>query len=319
MQLDPALFTDDAISDETRQFNIEKTAELTAMPDVWSIPPAQVRELLAKGLDAFPLPPKCPRAETVTIEGPHGSIVIRQILPETGHPRGVYLHIHGGGWTFGTSDSQDDRLEEITRTTGAVALSVEYRLAPENPYPQGPDDCETAALWLVCQSPFRDLPLVIGGESAGAHLSAATLLRLRDKHGLTPFAGAVLTAGCYDLQLTPSARNWGTEKLILTTRDISKSTEAFLGEDGDASPADISPIRADLKGLPPTLFSVGTRDALLDDSLFMASRWLAAGNKTEISVHPGGCHVFQVFPLEISRKSNAEIDTFICAAFAAKS
>ncbi|PTW62100.1 acetyl esterase/lipase [Breoghania corrubedonensis] len=315
MHLDPALFRDDAISDETRRFNTEKTAELTALPDSWSVPPAEIRKLRDKGLGAFPLPPRCPRATTITIDGPHGAIEIRQILPETGTPRGVYLHIHGGGWTFGAADYQDDRLEEITRTTGAAALSLDYRLAPEHPYPQGPDDCEAAALWLVRQSPFRDLPLVIGGESAGAHLSVVTLIRLRDKHELTPFAGAALTAGCYDLALTPSARNWGTEKLILTTRDITLFARSFLGEDCDATSADISPIRADLAGLPPALFSVGTRDALLDDSLFMAARWMAAGNGAEISVHPGGCHVFQAFPLEISRKSNAEIDAFINAAF----
>ena len=162
MHLDPALFADEAISEETRRFNRQKTAELEALPDSWSLPPAQVRKLRAQGRGAFPMPPKCPRAATVTIDGPHGPIGIRQILPETGTPRGVYLHIHGGGWTFGTADSQDDRLEEITRTTGAAVLSVEYRLAPEHPYPQGPDDCEAAALWLARQSEFRDLPLVIG-------------------------------------------------------------------------------------------------------------------------------------------------------------
>ncbi|WP_319772248.1 alpha/beta hydrolase [Breoghania sp.] len=315
MKIDPALFLDSAISEETRRFNAEKVAELEALPDSWSVPPAVVRELRAQGRGAFPMPPKCPRAQVLTIEGPHGPIQIRQILPESGEPTGVYLHIHGGGWTFGTSDGQDDRLEEITRTTGAVALSIEYRLAPETPYPHGPDDCETAALWLFDQSPFAHLPVVIGGESAGAHLSVVTMVRLRDRHGMTPFSGAVLTAGCYDLSLTPSARNWGTEKLILNTRDITNFVRCFLGADGDATPADISPLRANLHALPPALFSVGTRDALLDDSLFMAQRWLAAGNDAELSIHPGGCHVFQAFPLEISRQSNSEIDAFIRAAF----
>lgn len=315
MHVDPALFTEDAISEETRRFNTEKIAELAALPDSWSLPPAMVRELRAEGRGAFPMPPKSPRAETISIEGPHGPISIRRIPPAQGAARGVYLHIHGGGWTFGTADAQDDRLEEISRTTGAEVLSVEYRLAPEHPYPQGPDDCEAAALWLARQSEFRHLPLVIGGESAGAHLSVVTLVRLRERHGIMPFAGAALTAGCYDLSLTPSARNWGDEKLILNTRDISLFVRSFLGADGDPGPADISPLRANLKGLPPALFSVGTRDALLDDSLFMAARWMAAGNPTDLSVHPGGCHVFQAFPLEISRRSNAEIDAFIRTAF----
>lgn len=312
---DPVLFRDDAISDETREFNAETLAKLSAAPDVWSIPVAEVRRLRAQGRGPFPLPPKCPRAETVTIDGPHGPIPLRIITPEGQQPRGVFLHIHGGGWTVGQADAQDDRLEQITKRTGAAVVSVEYRLAPEHPYPQGPDDCEAAALWLLREGAerFKTQKFAIGGESAGAHLAVVTLLRLRDRHELTPFCAAVLSAGCFDLAMTPSVRNWGSDKLILNTRDIAKFVEAFLADGQDPSDADISPLNAELTNLPPALFSVGTKDLLLDDSLFMAARWRAAGNETALSVTPGGCHVFQAFPLEIARKSNAEIDEFIRA------
>lgn len=310
---DPAIFTDDAISDETRRFNAEVLATLSALPDQWSVPPEVVRRLRAEGRGPFPLPAKSPRAETLTIDGPHGPIPLRVLQPEGDKPTGVFLHIHGGGWTFGTADSQDDRLEEITQRTGAAVISVEYRLAPEHPYPQGPDDCEAAAVWLVREASgrFGTDRLAIGGESAGAHLAVATLARLRDRHGLTPFCAAVLTAGCFDLRLTPSARNWGSDKLILNTRDITKFGEAFVADGQDPSDPDISPLNADLACMPPALFSVGTRDPLLDDSLFMAARWRAAGELAELSVTPGGCHVFQAFPLTIAQESNAEIDGFI--------
>lgn len=316
---DRSIFADEAISDETRRFNAELLEKLTAAPDVWSMPVTTVRKARAEGRGPFPLPPKNPRAQTVDIDGPHGPVPLRILEPSHMPARGVFLHIHGGGWTLGQADAQDDRLQQITERTGAVAISVDYRLAPENPYPKGPDDCEAAALWVVREAAARwgVERLAIGGESAGAHLSVVTLLRLRDRHGLVPFCAAALTAGCFDLRLSPSARNFGLAKLVLSTRDITKFTEAFLPDGQDRSDPDISPINADLAGLPPALVSVGTKDALLDDSLFMAARWQAAGNETELSVTPGGCHVFQAFPLEIAEQSNTEIDTFISKRLAA--
>jgi acetyl esterase/lipase len=155
----------------------------------------------------------------------------------------------------------------------------------------------------------------IGGESAGAHLSACTLLRLRDKHGLTPFKGANLHAGIYDLSLTPSARNFKEEKLILAKRDIEYFVRHYLVQGGyqggDMRDPAISPLYADLKGMPKALFTVGTQDALLDDSLFMYGRWLAAGNEAELECYPGGCHVFTGFPGALSDAANKRIWDFL--------
>ena len=313
--LDPALFDEKSISAETRLFNAETIAKLSALPDQWSVAPEVSRRNRALGRGPFPLPPENPRAETIEIPGPRGPVPLR-ILPAKGAPNGIYLHIHGGGWVLGTADQQDDRLTRIAENCGQMVISVEYGLAPEEPYPAGPDDCEAAALWLIENSPrFGTDRLTIGGESAGAHLAVVTMLRLRDRHGLTPFRGANLTAGCFDLALTPSVRSWGDDKLILNTRDIEMFVAHFLCRGGaEVTDPDISPMNADLSGLPPALFSVGTLDLLLDDTLFMAQRWAAAGNPTKISIAPGGCHVFQAFPLEITEKSLAEIDTFLTTA-----
>jgi acetyl esterase/lipase len=172
-------------------------------------------------------------------------------------------------------------------------------LAPEHPFPAGPDDCETAALWASDHlSDFGGDRLAIGGESAGAHLAALTMLRLRDKHDRTPFHVANLVFGVFDLGLTPSARAFGNERLVLRTLDILKFGEAFLpGLDAEQKRAPhLSPLYADLRGLCPALFTIGTRDALLDDSLFMHSRWVAAGNAAELAIYPGACHGFIAFP-----------------------
>lgn len=312
--IDAAVFAAAAISPETRALNEDIVRKLSALPDQWSFPPAVIRERRAQGFGPFPLPPKSPRAQTIGIAGPRGPIALRLIAPP-GPPRGVHLHIHGGGWVLGAIDQQDPRLERIAERCGLAVLSVDYGLAPEQPYPAGPDDCEAAALWLAREGAarFGTGRFTIGGESAGAHLAVVTLCRLRDRHGLTPFAGAALFAGCYDLALTPSAANWGTEKLILTTRDIRMFVQNFLSAGGDVQAADVSPLRGDLAGLPPALFSVGTRDALLDDSLFMAARWAAAGSRAELALYPGGCHVFINFAGRLSEQALARTEAFLNA------
>src|SRR5690606_5171609 len=104
--------------------------------------------------------------------------------------------------------------ERLVDHCGLAVVSVDYRLAPEAPYPAAPDDCEAAARWLAAEAKerFGTDRLFIGGESAGAHLSVVTMVRLRDRHRLTPFCGANLNAGCFDLALTPSARRFGSER-----------------------------------------------------------------------------------------------------------
>jgi acetyl esterase len=311
--IDPALFDPSAVSEEIRAQNAEIVAKLSSLPDPWSVPPAVVRERRAQGLGPFPLMPLSPRARTIEIDGPAGPIPLRIMAPD--NPRGVYFHIHGGGWTWGTADEQDPWLDRLVERCGLAVVSVEYRLAPENPYPAAPDDCEAAALWViqVMQGRFGTSRLFIGGESAGAHLAAATMLRLRDRHGLTPFRGANLFAGCYDLSMTPSVANWGDEKLILNTRDVRIFCDNFCSPDRNRRDPDISPLYADLNGLPPTLFSVGTRDILLDDTLFMASRWAAAGGSADLAVWPGGCHVFIRFDSALTEQALSRIDAFLNA------
>ncbi|WP_350332836.1 alpha/beta hydrolase [Coralliovum pocilloporae] len=311
-------FEPDAVSDEIKAQNKELISRLERLPDKWAFPPADIRKARLEGKGPFPLAEPDPAAEIREIDGPHGSIPLRIMRPSQGACRGVYFHIHGGGWVLGTAAENDPRNRRIADQCGLAVVSVDYRLAPEHPYPQGPDDCEAAACWLIeqCKALFDTDILLIGGESAGAHLAVVTLLRLRDRHNTVPFRAANLVAGCYDLTLTPSVRNWGTEPLIINTRDVQKFVENFLKDDGDPNDADISPLYADLTGLPPALFSVGTRDLLLDDSLFMVQRWQSAGLQAALEVYPGGCHVFQAFTSALSEDSQARMDLFLKQAVA---
>ena len=164
-------------------------------------------------------------ARTVTIPGPGGEIPLRVL--EAPESRGAYLHFHGGGWTIGGADLQDPHLGELAAATGLTVISVDYRLAPEHPYPAGADDSEAAALWLL---EHRDGRLTIGGDSAGAQLAVVSLLRLRDRHGISPraFSAANLVFGPFDLTGTPSRRLWGDRELVLSSPLMDWFADCFL-------------------------------------------------------------------------------------------
>lgn len=304
------------VAAETRAFNVQLEATLATIPPAHKVPPAVVRAGRRAGRGTFPPPVFLPTMQDLEIPGRAGPLRLRVARPPTA-PRGVYLHLHGGGWMLGAADMQDPDLTAMAAATGLVAASVDYRLAPEHPFPAGPDDCEDAARWLVAEG-ARVLAappvFAIGGESAGAHLSALTLLRLRDRGDLAgAFAAANLVYGAYDLSLTPSQRNWGERNLVLSGPIIAYFSAAFtpgrsLEERRDPA---ISPLFADLRGLPPALFTVGTLDPLLDDTLFMHARWLAAGNHAELRVWPDGVHGFNGFPIALGRLADAAMHAFL--------
>src|SRR6266436_8270534 len=172
LPFDPALFGEAAVDAETAALNAQLIELLTGQPEWWIVGAEATRAARRRGEGPFPAPVMSSRARTITITGKAGNeILLRVIAPA--QPRGVYLHLHGGGWVLGGADTQDPMLERIADNTGQAVVSVDYRLAPENPYPAGPDDCEAAAVWLAqnAMAEFGCDRMLIGGESAGGHLS----------------------------------------------------------------------------------------------------------------------------------------------------
>jgi acetyl esterase len=310
---DPALFGEAAIDAETAKLNADMIQLLTGQPEWWIVGAEASRAARRRGEGPFPAPVMSSRARSLTITGKDGNEIPLRVIASA-QPRGIYLHLHGGGWVLGGADMQDPMLERIADNTGQAVVGVEYRLAPEHPYPAGPDDCEAAAAWLVQngKKEFGTDALTIGGESAGGHLTAVTILRMRDRHGYSGFRGANIVYGAFDLSLTPSQRLFGNTRLVLRTIDMQQFYNAFLPTiTDDRRVPDISPLYADLKGLCPALFTVGTKDALLDDSLFMHARWVAAGNDAELAVYPGGAHGFTLFPNDLSEAATTRMDAFL--------
>ena len=245
-----------------------------------------------------------PEAEPREIAG----VPCRVLRPE-GRARGVYLHFHGGGMITGSPEMNDVPNRELARQHALAVVSVDYRLAPEHPYPAGPDDGVAVASWLLenAEREFGNARLLTGGESAGGYMAAAVLLRVRDElHAIHRFAGANLVFGVYDWGRSPSQRGIRPHEGpdVLDPDAIRFFTDCYLPgrtDDERRDPA-ISPAFADLRGLPPALMSVGTTDHLLDDTLLLASRWAAAGNEVELFVAPDMPHGFAFFPCAITAR-----------------
>ncbi len=292
---DPAL---DAHVAEVRAFNAKLPREDARVK--WT--PARIAQArdLTRVMGGLFATKRIPGFEERTIPGPAGEISLRTFVPS--EVRAVHLDVHGGGFFMGAPAMDDRDNAEIARRAHCAVVSVDYRLAPEHAYPAGPDDCEAAALWLLANArrEFGSDRLLIGGGSAGANLAAATLLRLRDRHqAARRFLAANLVFGVYDVSGTPSQRRGGVQSF----RDLY--LPKIFGD--DRKHPDISPLYADLSGLPPALFTVGTNDYLYDDSLFMHARWRAAGNESELAIYPECVHGFTMFPLAMARAANARI------------
>lgn len=300
---------EDAISADTLAVNRRLAGTLASLTPPADL--AQMREAYLRGELGMPAPPRSPRARLLTIPGPAGPLDLRILVPE--QVRGVYLHLHGGGWMIGGNDTWDEILGLFGRRTGMATISVNYRLAPEHVFPAAIDDCVATALWLIehAEAEFGTSWLAIGGESAGSHLAAATLLRLRDLGKAASFKAANLLFGCFDLSLTPSVR--AAEGTAFVDHEAMKRFATVFAGAADLRDPAVSPLYADLRGLPPALFTVGSIDPLLDDSLFMNMRWQAAGNPAELAIYPGGVHGFNSLGGDIATAANEGMAAFLAA------
>lgn len=283
--------------DETLQLNEQIRTLVAQLPPIDTVPPEVTRRARYEGTGVLPAPVFLDEARWDEWNG----VRVRIVEPAGSDPRGTYLHLHGGGWTLGAADQQDPLLAFLAAEAGVAVASVEYRLAPEHPFPAGLEDCVAAARHLP-QSGLP-APYAIGGESAGAHLSVLTLLQAPH------FSAASLVYGAYDLSGTPSRRRY-RDTLVLTDPGMEWFTRNLLPgfDDEQRRAPEVSPLFADLAGVPPALFIVGTADPLLDDSRFLAAIW---PSDHELRVYDSAAHGFNAFPLAIAADANAAQARFL--------
>ncbi len=222
----------------------------------------------------------------------------------------VVLFLHGGGFVQLSPETHAKFAKQLALGAGAVVLSLEYRLAPENPYPAGLEDCLTAFRWVrenaaaLGGDPHR---IAIAGDSAGGNLAAATILRLAAA-GEPPPNAALFICAWLDLAMnTPSFQTFGPDDLIIDDTRMRFFRDCYAPRPAQWDDPFVSPLRGDLSGFPPTCIVVGAIDPLCDDGIAFAEKLRRAGRDVVLQRHEAMPHDFVILPMldEATRASDA--------------
>ncbi|GAA2083596.1 alpha/beta hydrolase [Streptomyces albiaxialis] len=246
------------------------------------------------------------------IPGPGGQLRLRVYRPRTAEELPMILYVHGGAYTYGSPEAEEGRSLRYARDVRAVVVSVDYRLAPEHPFPAGADDAYAALTWIAAHAaelggdPAR---IAVAGGSAGGNIAASTVLRARDRSGPRLLFQSLTYPGVDAGLATGSAREF-TDTPVLNRAALELAVR-YYAQDSHAARNDpyAFPIRAaDLGGLPPAYIAVAEIDPLRDEGRDYAARLSAAGVTTELVQVPGAVHGFDLlFPqARVSERSLAD-------------
>ena len=239
-----------------------------------------------KKITRYP-PPKTVSCKEIFLNG----IRSLRFIPKNPEPNCHILYLHGGGYMMGSPEIYRSPVGLISHMTNTVVTAVDYRLAPENPYPAGIEDCVTA--YLALKDETGDT-IAVAGDSAGGGATLATAVSLRDNHSLSPSCLYLISPW---LDLTHSGESMKTKggvDVMLAPDWIRTAADRYRGNE-DASNPGISPLFADLKDLPPMLIQVGDEELLLSDSERLADLASKVGVKVEIEIAKGLWHVYPLF------------------------
>jgi epsilon-lactone hydrolase len=263
-------------------------AHLANLPPSASMTIAERRAQYDRAERVFPTPPDVTVEAVTAPERP-----AEWLRPPGARTDAALLYLHGGGYVIGSPRSHRHLAAAIARAAGTAALLVDYRLAPEHPFPAALDDAVAAYRWLLGRglAPSR---VVVAGDSAGGGLTVATLLALRDRGLPRPAGGACISPW---VDLTCSGATYATKATvdpIVTRESVEMMAQAYAGA-GDPKAPLLSPLYADLRGLPPLLVQVGSDEVLLDDSLGLGERAREAGVDVTVEEWPAMIHVWHWF------------------------
>jgi acetyl esterase/lipase len=259
-----------------------------------SAPPADDDDLIRMRTNLEELVASVPLPDDVLCEPVRAGDVAAEWVtaPGSAADRAI-VYFHGGGYAIGSVNTHRMLVGEIARATGARLLSVDYRLAPEHPFPAAVQDA-VAAYRFVLGCGLDPEHVAVAGDSAGGGLAAASLLALRDAGDRLP-AAAVLLSPWLDLTLTSdSMRSKADQDPLVRREGLQRMAEAYLAGT-DAKTPTASPVYGDLRGLPPLLIHVGTAEVLLDDASLFAARARKAGVEVELEIWDEMIHVWHAF------------------------
>lgn len=284
--------------------------------------PQEVRDMQVELAALTPRGPDVANVEDVSLETPDGDSITLRILVPHGEVAGVIVYFHGGGWVIGSMAGYDAVTRKLAVGTGHAVVNVDYRLAPEFPYPTAVDDCQLAFDWVATNldriigatadhatgaavpahndddsrqaqtRPTTTVPLVVAGDSAGGNLAAVVARRRRDR-GDSPITMQVLIYPVTDCDTETASYLDPDNQLLLDRAAMLSFWDHYLPDPARRAEPDASPLRtADLAGLPPTLVITAEYDPLLDEGEAYAHRLEAAGVPTTLIRHDGQMHGF---------------------------
>jgi monoterpene epsilon-lactone hydrolase len=266
----------------------------------------QSREIETRNLGALKMP-RTVAAETGLLAG----CKAEWYRPEALQTDGILLYLHGGAYAMCSIATHRTLAARLAQEAGCATVLMEYRLAPEQPFPAGLDDAFAA--YLELQRQHRGVPIAIAGDSAGGGLSLALALRIRQE-AVTPPAALALLSPWTDLTLSHASHRTkaSVDPFFPDSVVPHKLAAMYAGSHSLTDPL-ISPLFADLGGMPPTLIHVGELEVLLDDSLMLAQRMSAQGSKVTLKLWPRMWHVWQIFAgmFREADQSVAELGAFL--------
>jgi acetyl esterase/lipase len=273
------------VSTEQRD-NLDAILRQSAFPAGLDV--AEQRRQLRELLSAQPLP-----AEITVTAAVLGGVPVAEITVDGIEPRHTVLYFHGGVYVLGDAAQAAGLASQIGRRTRATVISVDYRLAPEHPYPAAVDDA-LAAYQALLDNGTAPADIAFAGESAGAGLAIATLVNARD-HGLPLPAAALAMSPYADLTLAGMTMDTKRDADPLLSRENLQARIPDYTAGHDPALGLISPIFADLSGLPPLIIQAGTHEVLLDDAIRLAAQAATADVQVTLDITPGVPHVFQAY------------------------
>lgn len=255
---------------------------------------AERREAYHKLLSAIPPGPDVASVSELLVEGPAGPLTLRVYRPLK--PEGIVVFFHGGGWTIGDLDTHDEPCREIVKQSGTTVVSVDYRLAPESPFPAAIDDSFAALRWVAANRAdlaADDAKIAVCGDSAGANIAAAVCLMARDAGG-PDIAAQLLVYPAVDARMTEfDSLDRNGDGYVLTRETMEWFSSNYLLDDADRLDWRASPLLADdLTGLPPALIITAEYDPLHDEGVAYVDALRGAGNKVVHSDYDGMVHIF---------------------------
>ena len=276
-------------------------------PALWEMSPDEARALSAV-MGAMDDPPEVAKVEDRVIPGPAGDLPVRIYTPDAPAPRPVIAFFHGGGFVICSVDTHDGLARRLANATGAVVVSVEYRLAPDARCPAAAEDCYAATQWVHDHAPELGADsgrLIVAGDSAGGNLAAVVAL-MASERSTPPITGQVLVYPVIDAACDAPSYTENAEGYFLEATGMRWFWDHYLGPDGDGTHHHASPIRAsDLSGLPPAVVITAEFDPLRDEGEAYAEALRAAGVPVTTRRYDGMIHGFVSMPMLFPEANDA--------------